>query len=89
MLGRMVLAIVTIQPVGDEVYTTVKTGDKLLRKKYESIPDSPSTPSGLLQHTGYHRISPVRHYAARPAQSLTPSVPWEKRDSLTRVTYLC
>jgi antitoxin HicB len=27
MLGRMVLAIVTIQPVGDEVYTTVKTGD--------------------------------------------------------------
>ncbi len=33
MLGRMVLAIVTIQPVGDEVYSTVKTGDKLLRKK--------------------------------------------------------
>jgi hypothetical protein len=40
MLGRMVLAKVTIQPVGDEVHTTVKTGDKLLRKKYESIPDA-------------------------------------------------
>jgi hypothetical protein len=40
MLVRMVLARVTIQPVGDEVHTTVKTGDKLLRKKYESIPDA-------------------------------------------------
>ena len=40
MLGRMVLAIVAIQPVGDEVYTTVKTGDTLLRKKYASIPDA-------------------------------------------------
>jgi hypothetical protein len=37
MLGQMVLAMFTIQPVGDEVHTTVKTGDKVWRKKYGSI----------------------------------------------------
>lgn len=40
MLGRMVLARFTIQPVGDEVHTTVKTGDKVRRKKYKSITDA-------------------------------------------------
>jgi hypothetical protein len=40
MLGRMVLARFTIQPVGDEVHTSIKAGDKMWRKKYGSISDA-------------------------------------------------
>jgi hypothetical protein len=36
----MVLTMFTIQPVGDEVHTTVQTGDKVWRKRYGSISDA-------------------------------------------------